>query len=78
MAVSSAGLQPKSDCCGKAQEQLHSKLQTRPLVRDGQSQEGKKVVVSYWTKLQLKSVTGTAPDRIVGDWGRENTMESAL
>jgi hypothetical protein len=35
MAVSSAGLWPKSDCSGKAQEQLYSKLQTRPLVREG-------------------------------------------
>jgi hypothetical protein len=30
MAVSSAGLSPKSDCSGKAQKQLYSKLQTRP------------------------------------------------
>jgi hypothetical protein len=35
MAVSSAGLRPKSDCSGKAQKQLYSKLQTRPLVREG-------------------------------------------
>jgi hypothetical protein len=35
MAVSSAGLRPKSDCSGKAQKQLHSNLQTRPLVREG-------------------------------------------
>jgi hypothetical protein len=35
MAVSSAGLQPKSDCSGKAQKQLYSKLQTCPLVREG-------------------------------------------
>jgi hypothetical protein len=34
MAVSSAGLRPKSDCSGKAQKQLHNKLQTRPLVRE--------------------------------------------
>jgi hypothetical protein len=31
MAVSSAGLRPKSDCSGKAQKQFNSKLQTRPL-----------------------------------------------
>jgi hypothetical protein len=31
----SAGLRPKSDCSGKAQKQLYSKLQTRPLVREG-------------------------------------------
>jgi hypothetical protein len=35
MAVSSAGLRPKSDCSGKAQKQLYSKLQTRPLAREG-------------------------------------------
>jgi hypothetical protein len=34
-AVSSAGLRPKSDCSGKAQKQLFSNLQTRPLVREG-------------------------------------------
>jgi hypothetical protein len=34
MAVSSAGLRPKSDCSDKAQKQLYSKLQTRPLVRE--------------------------------------------
>jgi hypothetical protein len=33
--VSSAGLRPKSDCSGKAQKQLHSNLQTCPLVREG-------------------------------------------
>jgi hypothetical protein len=35
MAVSSVGLRPKSDCSGKSQKQLYSKLQTRPLVREG-------------------------------------------
>jgi hypothetical protein len=35
MAVSSAGLRPKSYCSGKAQKQLYSNLQTRPLVREG-------------------------------------------
>jgi hypothetical protein len=35
MVVSSAGLRPKSDCSGKAQKQLYSKLQTHPLVREG-------------------------------------------
>jgi hypothetical protein len=28
MVVSSEGLRPKSDCSGKAQKQLYSKLQT--------------------------------------------------
>jgi hypothetical protein len=35
MVVSSAGLGPKSDCSGKAQKQLYSKLHTRPIVREG-------------------------------------------
>jgi hypothetical protein len=35
MVVSSEGLLPKSDCSGKAQKQFYSKLQTRPLVREG-------------------------------------------
>jgi hypothetical protein len=35
MAVNSAGLRPKSDSSGKAQNQLYSNLQTRPLVREG-------------------------------------------
>jgi hypothetical protein len=35
MAVSSAGLRPKSDCSDKAQKQFYSKLRTRPLVREG-------------------------------------------
>jgi hypothetical protein len=35
MVVSSVELRPKSDCSGKAQNQFYSKLQTRPLVREG-------------------------------------------
>jgi hypothetical protein len=35
MAESSARLRPKSDFSGKAQKQLYSKLQIRPLVREG-------------------------------------------
>jgi hypothetical protein len=35
MAVSSARLRPKSDCPGKAQKQLYSKLQTHSLIREG-------------------------------------------
>jgi hypothetical protein len=35
MVVRSAGFRPKSDCFGKAQKQLYSKLQTRPFVREG-------------------------------------------
>jgi hypothetical protein len=34
MAVSSVGVRLKSDCSGKAQKQLYSKLQTRFLVRE--------------------------------------------
>jgi hypothetical protein len=33
--LSSAGLGAESDCSDKAQKQLYSKLQTRPLVREG-------------------------------------------
>jgi hypothetical protein len=33
--MSSAGLRPKSHCSGKAQKQLYSKLQTRPLIKEG-------------------------------------------
>jgi hypothetical protein len=33
--MSSTGLRPKSDCSGKAQKQLYSNLQIRPLVREG-------------------------------------------
>jgi hypothetical protein len=39
MAVSFAGLRPKSDCSGKAQKQLYSKLQTHPLVREDAPKE---------------------------------------
>jgi hypothetical protein len=35
MAVSFAGLRLKSDCSGKVQKQLYSKLQTHPHVREG-------------------------------------------
>jgi hypothetical protein len=35
MAVSCVRLRPKCDCSGKAQKHLYSKLQTRPLVREG-------------------------------------------
>jgi hypothetical protein len=35
MAVSSAGLRPRSDCSGRARKRLCSVLQARPLVREG-------------------------------------------
>jgi hypothetical protein len=35
MVMSSAVLRPKSECSGKAQKQLYSNLQARPLVREG-------------------------------------------
>jgi hypothetical protein len=51
MVASSAGLWPESDCSGKDQKQLYSKLQAHPLVREGtphqetsKSQTGKKCV----------------------------------
>jgi hypothetical protein len=37
--LSYTGLGPESDCSGKTQKQLYSKLQTRPLVREGPSQQ---------------------------------------
>jgi hypothetical protein len=40
MAVSSVGLRPKIHCSVKAQKQLYSKLQTRPLVREGAPHQG--------------------------------------
>jgi hypothetical protein len=39
MAVSSAGLRLKCDSSGKAQKHLYSKLQTRPLVREGATKQ---------------------------------------
>jgi hypothetical protein len=45
MVVSSAGLQPKSDCSGKAQKKVYSKIQTRPLVREGALQNNKPATV---------------------------------
>jgi hypothetical protein len=35
MVAISVGLGPESECCGNAQKQLCSKLQTRSLVREG-------------------------------------------
>jgi hypothetical protein len=49
MTVSSAGVRPKSDCSGKAQKQLYSKLQTHPLVREG--------ATKYQTRTCLKEIS---------------------
>jgi hypothetical protein len=65
MVVSSAGLRPKSDCSGKAQKQLYSKLQTRPLVREGAAKKKTNTQLSEGNfKEKEKSVTGPrwAPD----------------
>jgi hypothetical protein len=51
MVVISARLRPKSDCSGKVQKQLYSKLQTRPLVREG-AKNNKHATV--WRKFQVE------------------------
>jgi hypothetical protein len=65
--MSSAGLRPKSGCSGKAQKQLYSTLQTRPLVREGA------------TKLQtcncLKEIQGESKlGSIAPDWARHQDI----
>jgi hypothetical protein len=64
MGVSSAGLRPKSDCSGKAQKQLYSKLQTRPLVRMGSNKITNAQLSEENFKAKVKLVTGPrwAPD----------------
>jgi hypothetical protein len=49
MAMSSAGLRHKSDCSGKAQKDLYTKLQTRLLVREG--------ALKYQTSNCLKKIS---------------------
>jgi hypothetical protein len=59
MAVNYAGLRPKSDCSGKAQMQLYSKLQTITLVREG-IQNFKKTQLSEENfKEKVKLVAGS-------------------
>jgi hypothetical protein len=58
MAVSSAGLRPKSDFSGKAQKQLYSKLQTRPLAREGTT---KLQTSNCLKKFQRESKIGRGP-----------------
>jgi hypothetical protein len=69
MAVSSAGLRPKSDCSGKAQKQFYSKLQTRPLVREGATKITNTQLSEGNFKEKEKLVTGPrwAPDTKT-DW----------
>jgi hypothetical protein len=55
MAVSSAGLRPKSDCSDKAQKQLYSKLQTRPLVREGATLQNNKPATAKEISRRKKS-----------------------
>jgi hypothetical protein len=62
MAVSS-GLRPKSDCSGKAQKLLYSKLQTRPLVREGAT---KLQNATVWRKFQGESKIGRGSQ--MGAW----------
>jgi hypothetical protein len=56
--MSSAGLRPKSDCSGKAQKQLYSKLQTRPLVREGATKLQKTQLPEENVKEKVKLVAG--------------------
>jgi hypothetical protein len=60
MVVSSAGLRPKSDCSGKAQKQLNSKLQTNPLAREGAPHK-KPAIVEQKTKIWVPD-TNTEAD----------------
>jgi hypothetical protein len=55
MAVSSAGLRPKSDCSGKDQKQFYSKLQTCPLVREDAVEKKNEVIVRQKKKSKIKS-----------------------
>jgi hypothetical protein len=67
MAVSSAGLRPKSDCSSKAQKQLHSKLQT-PLVREGATKyQSRKSKGNFKEKEKLVTGPRWAPDNKT-DW----------
>jgi hypothetical protein len=71
MAVSSAVLRPKSDCSGKAQKQLYSKLQTSPLVREGvtklQTHNCLKKIEGESKIGRRSQVAGWAPDTKT-DW----------
>jgi hypothetical protein len=51
MAVSSVGLRLKCDCSGKAQKQLYSKLQTRPLVREDALKQNNVIVQRKKSKI---------------------------
>jgi hypothetical protein len=69
MAVSSAGLRPKSVISGKYQKQLHSKLQTCPLVREGATKEQTRNCLKKISRREKRLVTG--PSWVPGtktDW----------
>jgi hypothetical protein len=67
--MSSAGLRLKSDCSGKAQKQMYSKLQTRPLVREGAKNNKPATVRKKNFKEKEKLVAGPrwVPDT-KADW----------
>jgi hypothetical protein len=67
MPMSYAGLRLNSDCSGKAQKQLHSKLQTRPLVREGTTKITKPTTAYYMEKEKLVTGPKWAPDTKT-DW----------
>jgi hypothetical protein len=71
MAVSSAGLRLKSDCSGKAQKQFNSKLQTRPLVREGvQNNKAAAVYRKFHGEIKIghRSQMGAWHQDRLADW----------
>jgi hypothetical protein len=58
MAASFVGLRPKSDCSGKAQKQLYSKLQAHPLIREGATKLANPELSKENFKQKEKLVTG--------------------
>jgi hypothetical protein len=81
--VSSAGLRPKSDCSAKAQKQLYSNLQTRPLVRGGatnlQTRKYLKKISRWkknWSQVPNGRLTPEHTDRLTV--GRKLTLTHSL
>jgi hypothetical protein len=70
MAVSSVGLQHKRDRSGKAQKQLYSKLQIRPLVREALQNNKPETV---WRKLQGERKIGSGSQ--MGAWHKDGLAD---
>jgi hypothetical protein len=67
MIVISAGPGPESDCSGMAQKQLYSKLQTRPLAREGaayQETRNCQTEKTIWSRVPDGSLTPRQTDRL--------------